>query len=308
MSVLDNKAAFLANKIGKKEFIERMFSEHKNLYRYSELLKSSDIASIRIERDRIVFESGDGVKIASSNPDQRSAPIEALNFGAYEPEETAIMLQVINDGDLILDIGGNIGWFSILLAKRFPNSEILSFEPVGPVFDELKANIDLNECRKVTAYNLGLSDSEGEFDIFYDPTYSARSSTQDLSDGASRKVVCRTVTLDAFAAKHGLRPVQVIKCDVEGAELFVIRGGLGLIERDKPAIFAEMLRKWAGKFGYHPNDIIALLKPLGYRCFELKGDIPSYIGAVTDDTVGTNFLFLHPETRGDWIAQWTSQA
>src|SRR6478736_3085920 len=98
MSVLDNKAAFLANKIGKKEFIEKMFSEHKNLYRYSELLQNSVITSIQIQRDRIIFESSDGVKIASSNPDQRSAPIEALNFGAYEPGETAIMLQVINDG------------------------------------------------------------------------------------------------------------------------------------------------------------------------------------------------------------------
>src|SRR5690606_12897500 len=107
MNITDNRSSFAKGRMTKSEFIENMFNEHKNLFRYSELLKGSQIAAIHIERDRVIFESVEGVKIASSSPDQRSAPIEALNFGAYEPQETAVMLEVIRDGDRILDIGGN---------------------------------------------------------------------------------------------------------------------------------------------------------------------------------------------------------
>ncbi|MFN3210871.1 MAG: FkbM family methyltransferase [Roseovarius sp.] len=306
MSILDIKQAYLRQEIDKATFIERMFGQHKALYDYTRLVQDSQIKAIHIEAERVVFEDVKGVLIASATPDQRSAPIETLNFGSYEANEIKAMLHVIRDGDSILDIGGNIGWHSIVFSKANPNSEIWAFEPIPPVYDQLLENIALNGCKNVKAHNLALSDRQGEVQIFYDPDYSARSSARDLSGGAGEPLTCQTDTLDAFADRQDMPTVHVIKCDVEGAELFVFRGALRLIDRDKPAIFAEMLRKWAEKFDYTPNDIIALLRPLGYVCFELGGADPVLITQVDETTPGTNFLFLHPDTRPDLISRWSS--
>jgi hypothetical protein len=95
-------------------------------------------------------------------------------------------------------------------------------------------------------------------------------------------------------AERGLH-LDVLKADVEGAELFVLRGGLETIRRDRPAILAEMLRIHSAPFGYHPNEILDLLHPLGYQCFASteQGWLP--FSVMDEETVETNFLFLHEE-------------
>jgi len=89
--------------------------------------------------------------------------------------------------------------------------------------------------------------------------------------------------------------VDFIKCDVEGAELFVFRGAKETIATYKPIIFTEMLRKWAKKFDYHPNEIISLFNGLGYRCFSIRNGFLSELSYMDDSTVETNFFFLHKE-------------
>lgn len=56
-----------------------------------------------------------------------------------------------------------------------------------------------------------------------------------------------------------------------------------------------MLRKWSAKFNYHPNDIISFLSELGYRCYALSKENVQIINEVDENTIATNFLFLHPK-------------
>lgn len=91
-----------------------------------------------------------------------------------------------------------------------------------------------------------------------------------------------------------LRP-NIIKCDVEGAELLVFKGGAETLEKYKPIIQCEMLRKWAKRFNYHPNDIISFLGKLGYECFTLHDGKLDRFETMTVDTVDMNFYFIHPE-------------
>jgi hypothetical protein len=99
-------------------------------------------------------------------------------------------------------------------------------------------------------------------------------------------------TIDEFSAEKGLK-VDFIKCDVEGAELFVFQGGVKTISRDKPVIFTEMVRKWSAKFNYHPNQIIELLRGIGYRCFRAEGNALVEFPVMDENTAETNFFFLH---------------
>ena len=116
--------------------------------------------------------------------------------------------------------------------------------------------------------------------------------------------MCRLTTLNKFGAEAGKVP-DFIKCDVEGAELFVFKGGQEVIERHKPIIFTEMLRKWSAPFGYHPNEIIELLTDCGYSCFTMDSQKLSKIVEMTDETLETNFFFLHDEKHAILIKTYT---
>jgi hypothetical protein len=69
-----------------------------------------------------------------------------------------------------------------------------------------------------------------------------------------------------------------------------------------PPVFAELLRKWAERFGYQPNDVIALMGELGYRCFRISGTALVAVSAIDEATTETNFLFLHPQRSSADIA------
>jgi hypothetical protein len=110
--------------------------------------------------------------------------------------------------------------------------------------------------------------------------------------GAAQKVACKIERLDSFVARTGTR-IDFIKCDVEGAELLVLTGGSETLKKFKPMVFAEMLRKWAAKFNYHPNQIIEFMAGLGYRCFVGREGKLVEFKVMDENTIETNFFFLH---------------
>ena len=106
------------------------------------------------------------------------------------------------------------------------------------------------------------------------------------------KIKCKITTMDEFMKNQRHGP-DFIKCDVEGAELFVFKGGVNTLKKYKPIIFTEMLRKWSKKFGYHPNDIINLLSGLGYQCYGYVSKKIKKIDFVDSEMETTNFFFFH---------------
>ena len=64
----------------------------------------------------------------------------------------------------------------------------------------------------------------------------------------------------------------------------------------------ELLRKWSKPFGYHPNDVIELLRRLGYDCYTFEGSGLARFNTMTEDTRQTNFFFAHPEKHRTWLA------
>jgi hypothetical protein len=99
--------------------------------------------------------------------------------------------------------------------------------------------------------------------------------------------------------------VDFIKCDVEGAELFVFQGAIETLRDQKPVIFTEMLRKWAAKFNYHPNQIISLFTELGYQCYFSQENLLRKFSLMNDETEQTNFFFIHPERHKSLIQSLT---
>ncbi|WP_321422005.1 FkbM family methyltransferase [uncultured Methanobacterium sp.] len=302
MNLNQLKIHYLDGEITKEKYIQDMYQIHKTLFEYSKFLKDTDIKKIEISDDSILMTSRESdIKIICNPNDYRIIPIEILNFGFYEKEELDMVLKLVEKGFYFYDIGANIGWYSINIAKKVENIKIFAFEPIPITYNYLKKNIELNNLSQISTFNFGLSDEENEFIFYYYPEGSVNASLVNLSKRQSvEEVLCNVKKLDNFVQD---KPVDFIKCDVEGAELLVFKGGLKSINKHKPIIFTELLRKWAFKFDYHPQDVVEILKDLGYSCYVIEGKNLIKIDRITEETVQTNFLFLHYEKHDKQIKE-----
>jgi FkbM family methyltransferase len=293
-------------KIDKSTFIKSMYENHHvALFEYAEYLNRTNIKKIELEDGRVIMTSRDrGIRIACSPADFRIAPIETLNFFDYEKAESDMMENLVSDGHTFFDIGANIGWYSINIAAARRAAKVYCFEPIPKTYQSLSVNLELNAVRNVTAHNFGFSNQSGEFPFYYYQTGSVNASSANLTGRADVECVqCTVRTLDDFTAETGTR-VDFLKCDVEGAELFVFQGGIETIKRDKPIVFSEILRKWSAKFNYEPNEIFRLFSRQGYQAFTVKEKYLSRFQEMDDSTVETNFFFLHSENHQNLIQRF----
>ena len=125
--------------------------------------------------------------------------------------------------DIILDIGANEGMFSILMAKLFPFTRIISLEPVQKTFFTMIKNIGLNNITNIHPYNLGVGGKSNKHEIIYcDKTYSGGSSMVVTPNFEAQDIV--NIEVVAFDDIFDIRKfpeinrVKLLKMDIEGAE------------------------------------------------------------------------------------------
>jgi len=298
----DIKKEYIGGEISKNEFMLKMFNTHKNLFGYPAFIKNSPVKKIEITHQQVIFTIFNGhvnIKICCDKRDAHSLPMSYLNFSVYEEEEVNMITKLIKPGDIVFDIGANIGWHTLCVLLNHKETTVYSFEPIKETYQYLIKNLKLNKCGTDKAFNIGLSDENTTGKFYYDIEYSPASSMADLRESEDTVTVeCKVKKLDDFISSTlSLKKLDFIKCDVEGAELLVFQGGYETIKKYKPIILTEMLRKWAAKFNYHPNQIISFLKDLGYRCFIPHNGQLKVFFEMDENTVETNFFFLHEENH-----------
>lgn len=301
------KDRFASGKIDKATFITTMHSRHQVLFDASQQLLSSNVAQILIQAGQVLVSFRDpGITMICPPHDERIAPVEAFNFGDYEHCELQMLRSVVGmiggSACHFVDVGANAGFYSLALSNYFPGIKVTAFEPISQTYQILTQNLDLNRPHNIAAINLGLSNQRANL-VFY--TYphqsSAAGTSKNLNSAPATEVHCAVEKLDDYVdTTH--QPVSVIKCDVEGAELFAFQGAIKTIQRDQPIIFTEMLRKWSAQNGYHPNAIIQMLRELGYSCFEIQRNRLKKLAEITDVTVSTNFFFCHDLKHSEVIS------
>ena len=247
------------------------------------------------------------IKMYINDQEYENVVMYILCFGNYEELETKMVLKILNglnkDNFAFCDIGANLGWYSLNVKKNYLNSIIYAFEPSPVTFKKLENNLLLNNIKIDKIENIGLFDQEGKLDFYFNEIESGSSSLTNIREDENVKKIQVNVTkLDNWVKDNKIEKLDFIKCDVEGAEYFIYKGGIETIKKFKPVIFSEMLRKWSKKFGYHPNDIIEFLKNVGYNCYVINSNLGlTEIKEVTEETVETNFFFLNQENHKDII-------
>jgi FkbM family methyltransferase len=202
----------------------------------------------------------------------------ALRNGGYEADLHALSESILRDkkDGVVLDIGANLGSYCIPLAKKHPHIKFEAFEPQRIVNYQLCANIIINGLENVNSYEVGLSDKEEAIELVM-PDYTvegnigAFSIDKEVRDNeyeCSSKGVTdelQLTTLDAL----GYENVKLLKIDVEGHELEVLKGGTETLKANNyPPIIFEA---WTWKPWYQEKrkELFAYLHDLGYNIIEL---------------------------------------
>ena len=196
--------------------------------------------------------------------------------GGYETELQAVSAELLggcSDG-IVLDIGANLGSYTVPVAKAHPHLTFLSFEPQRLIYLQLCTNIFLNRLDNVVPYQYALSDAEWQENLVL-PDYaqetnigafsvdpSVRANNYEVKTEGKTEAITATL-LDRFM----LNNVRLIKIDVEGHELEVLKGAYHtLIENKYPPIIFE---SWTWKFVDKRQALFNYLKDLGYEITEM---------------------------------------
>ena len=178
---------------------------------------------------------------------------------------------------LIFDIGAYDGRSAIEYLREFPKSKIFSFEPTKNSFEKLKKNFGIN--LNITIYNTAISDFKGETD-FYVNNSGLTNSLLKLSDAKINNEVYNlkeestervsVTTLDFFTSEMKIDHINILKIDVQGAELSVLKGAENLLKNKKiDALFVEVefIKLYAGQALFH--DISSFLHKYDYHLYSL---------------------------------------
>jgi FkbM family methyltransferase len=305
MDLVNLKAAYVAGEIDKPTFIQQALALHAGLFDTARALRDTEVRAITLTPDGVCFELGaERLRLWCPPNEARVAPIETLNFDRYEPSEMAVLEALAGSCRTLLDVGANIGWYALWFATRVPDGRVWAFEPLPGPYGYLQRNLAANGLGdRIATFNLGLSRENGVATFHIAPTNGTNASLRNVAGAANAVPVTGfTMRLDDWVAAHGVVP-DLVKCDVEGAELWVFQGGEATLAAHRPAVVAELLRKWSAPFGYHPNEVLALFRRLGYEALAIGASGPRQIAEVDDETVETNYVFLHPERHAALLAQ-----
>lgn len=225
------------------------------------------LAPTMLERERRL-KLRDGVVVWAPLSDMQAALLYV--YGTTEFYGTSLFRALLQSGDTVVDVGANLGEYSLLSAKRVgPTGRVLAFEPHPVNYQRLSRSVITNRSNNVMLFPLALSDATGF--AYLDKLETANSGlarvVTEVKDEPVVEVQCET--LDAIVERERISQVDVLKVDVEGSEPAVLSGAKRLLTRDKPLVFFEVNDLHASDRGFTAPSIEILLN-LGYDLYGVE--------------------------------------
>jgi FkbM family methyltransferase len=195
--------------------------------------------------------------------------------GSYEIEVEQCMRHCLQSGGVFIDIGANIGYFTIICAEIVGTvGEVHSFDPHLKANQLLAESIIRNRYEHVHLNKQALSNKVGELG-FVALKNSAFSWTLPINQNnpveREQEEIVSAIPLDQYVSQQVNKPIDLIKIDVEGAEYNVLLGAQKTLKDNSPTIILEAQDWSLERFGYSIDNIFTYLSDLGYRAFDLAG-------------------------------------
>jgi FkbM family methyltransferase len=246
------------------------------------LLKPS---SVMVQGQRMWLDDRDSLELATRE--------------VYEPMETRLFKKEIEPGQTVLDIGANIGYYTLIAAKLVgPAGKVYAFEPDPVNFKLLKRNVEWNGHTHVVLVDQAVSDKNRTTRLYLNPTNRGDHRIYDSKDGRA-SIAVRTIRLDDLFIKMD-KKVHFIKMDVQGAEAAALEGMKGLIRRNRSLKLVTEFSPGSLKLsGRDPRKYLKTLQTLGFKLSEISEKagyikpvkIESLLRSLSDDSDSYTNLF-----------------
>jgi FkbM family methyltransferase len=192
-----------------------------------------------------------------------------------DTHEFSIIKALTKPGDVIFDIGANIGIYSLWFSKCINDTGLIySFEPDDTNINRLKYAISLNSLKSIIPNNLALSNTVGEakFSTGLDEQNSLINGYSPLTD---QYRIVHTCTIDQFCADNKIEEINYMKIDVEGAEWFVLNGAENMLANKKIKVIQLEINHQLLKFNIKVDNLHQYMLGFGYNLYRLKSDFIS---------------------------------
>ena len=241
-----------------------------NILLNSSLVRSKLIISI----GRIIhsFSKSDFVEIEGRKMFTQNNDGLALSiFKIYEPNQTEIVKKYVHEGDIVIDIGAHVGYYTLLMAQLVgENGKVYSFEPDPVNFQLLKKSVEINGFENVVLIQKAVSNITDKVKLFLGDDDSAINRIYDAKLGdAKESIDVESVTIDEYF-KEDDELVNFIKIDSEGSEVKIINGMKQFLSRNQELVMmTEFFPFLIKKSGDEPNQYLKSLEKSGFSLYNI---------------------------------------
>jgi len=201
--------------------------------------------------------------------DNLEDPIEKHIYyqGYFEWKETQFVRKCLDEGDIVFDVGANIGWYTLLAASLVKNTgKVFAFEPLPESRRRLNENCLLNKLENVEIFGFAVGKAHGEALIYSGPPKDVGGAS--LFRGDSETYDQHTVQvrpLDEVIEQHKIRRAKLCKIDIEGSEIDALEGMKGALKNKVfKFILIEINAVALERAGYRPEDLVSRIRTAGY--------------------------------------------
>lgn len=211
--------------------------------------------------------------------------------GKWEETETELIKNEIYDGNVVLDIGANIGYFTLIFAKKVGSKgKVFAFEPEPNNFRLLKKNVQVNNFQNVVIENFALSENNGRINLYLSERDVGSHRVYQSNKVTNNFVTVKKIKLDDYLKKYSFsKNISFIKLDVEGAELDVLKGMTGILKNNKPLkILLEYSPSNLKEFGNNPEELLKFLNQYKFSFNIIDSDKKEIRPITVDDLIRKN--------------------
>jgi FkbM family methyltransferase len=229
-----------------------------------------------------------------------------LMYNQFEEGELNFVRRMLRPGMTVVDVGAHHGLYTLLASKCVGRQgRVLAFEPSPREASRLEKHLRLNRCRNVEVDGRAVADKAGEAELHVvdGPRDWGNSLRPPSVAEPVHSVRVNTCRLDDALAEKGIRSVDFIKMDTEGAELAVLQGAQRLVHRaPRPVILAEVQDVRTRPWGYEAREIMRKLAQWNYRWFSVGETGELYPACADAEEYDGNFVALPEEKLGEFKA------
>lgn len=220
--------------------------------------------------------------------------------GEVDPNEFSFLARVLKPGMVVIDAGANEGIYSIFCrAKVGPQGRVIAIEPSTRERLRIERNKLLNGFGNIDVLPLALCEQPGNVVLrLADDGHAGHNTLGRFAADWVRikgEETVASATLDRIAAENGLPPVDLIKLDIEGAELRALRGAEELLRRDHPALLMEVMEETLVTQGASASQLLDYVRQFGYSIFEFSPLTGLPVPLMTPELQLISVIALHPE-------------